>query len=130
LQPPLAVAVTQEEGTAPVPAELANLRLDMNVRSSRIQPLYMPVFILEFLRFGANFRVFVCGLTGRVGGESHFSPLKAYVASGAVVTAVLSSLPLNLLCVKLGYSPLRRALIICAGMCSLLQALLELLQRV
>ena len=75
----------------------ADPRLDVTVASSNIRPLFMPVFILEFPRFGANFRVFVCGSTGRVGGEAHTSPLKAYVASGTVVTAVLSSLPLDFL---------------------------------
>ena len=69
--------------------------MDVTVGSSSVLPLFMPVFILEFPRFGANFRVFVCGWSGRVGGERHTSPLKAYVTSGAVVTAVLSTLPLN-----------------------------------
>jgi hypothetical protein len=97
LQAPLAVAMSQAAESPLLPHELVNLRLDVTVVSSNIRPLFMPVFILEFPRFGANFRVFVCGSTGRVGGETHMSPLKAYVASGTVVTAVLSSLPLDFL---------------------------------
>jgi hypothetical protein len=97
LQPPLAVAISDAKGQEHVPVELANLRLDVLVETSKLQPLFMPVFILEFPRFGANFRVFVCGATGRVGGESHTSPLKAYLASATAVTATLSTLPLDLL---------------------------------
>jgi hypothetical protein len=77
VKPPLAVAISDSNSPSEPPAELANLKLDLSVRSSKVQPLFMPVFILEFPRFGANFRVFVCGCTGRVGGEAHFSPLKA-----------------------------------------------------
>ena len=100
LQPPLAITKSEELGRHVAPVELANLRLDVNVVRSSVQPTFMPVFILEFPRFGANFRVFVCGSTGRVGGEQHISPLKAYVVSGAAVAATLSSLPLSLLCVQ------------------------------
>jgi hypothetical protein len=110
VKPPLALAISSAKNLKPV--ELANLRLDLSVSSSKVLSLFMPVYIFEFPRFGANFRVFVCGSTGQVGGETHFSPLKAYVAllplffcnilrryivSGAVVTATLASLPLNLL---------------------------------
>ncbi len=97
LQLPLAVAASSDPAHPIAPVELANLRLDVNVTSSKLQPVYMPVFILEFSRFGANFRVFVCGATGQVGGESHTSPLKAYIVTGAAVTTTLSSLPLDLM---------------------------------
>ena len=86
--------MSEEQDKPSAPAELANLRLDVSVVNSSVQPTFMPVFILEFPRFGANFRVFVCGSTGRVGGETHISPLKAYLLSGAAVAATLLSLPL------------------------------------
>ena len=60
LRPPLAVAIdVAAGGAAATPVELANLRLDVSVGSSSLRPLFMPVFILEFPRFGQNFRVFV-----------------------------------------------------------------------
>jgi len=54
------------------------------------QPVYLPVFIFEFDRFGRQFRCFMNGVTGQIFGQKHFSFPKVVASVSSPIAALVA----------------------------------------
>lgn len=57
--------------------DVRHVRLWTSHCHSDVRALYLPAYVFEFAHHGLRCRLLVNGVTGRVGGERLFSPLKA-----------------------------------------------------